>query len=309
MQKIRLIVNETAGSGRAARALPQVLAELDREGAAYQVLKTQGPGDATGLAKAARTESIDCIFVLGGDGTISEVSQAYIDESGNPVPGPELGVVPAGTGGDFRRTLKLENDAGTCTRRLLGAKARPMDLGVASVTSHTGKPTKRAFINILSFGLGGLVDQVVNQGPKWLGGRATFLLGTLRATLAYTNVPVRVTIDGDVFVEEPIVNVAIANGQFFGGGMRIAPDADPWDGLLDVVALKNLQKLRGIGLTPKIYRGTHLHEPGVDYRRGRRIEAEPLRSKPDVLIDSDGETPGRLPLVAEVIPGAIRIRL
>jgi diacylglycerol kinase (ATP) len=118
-----------------------------------------------------------------------------------------------------------------------------------------------------------------------------------------------VRVDGKLCFELPIFNVALANGRYFGGGMLIAPDADPSDGLLDVVALQDLSKLESVALSQHIYKGSHLTRAGVSVARGKVVEAEPLAAGTEVLVDMDGETPGRLPLRAELAPGALRLRV
>lgn len=126
---------------------------------------------------------------------------------------------------------------------------------------------------------------------------------------AYRNAPVRVRVDGKLCLEAPILNVALANGRYFGGGMLIAPEADPADGLLDVIALHDLSRVQGIALAKHIYRGSHVGQPGVSVARGKVVEAEALVASTEVLVDMDGETPGRLPLRAELIPSALRFRV
>ncbi|HWP06558.1 MAG TPA: diacylglycerol kinase family protein [Polyangiaceae bacterium] len=306
--KFALIVNPTAGSGSAGRVAPTVQRALERRGIEVTVCPTAGPGDATRFAGESRASAADCTVVVGGDGTLNEVCQAYLDARGEPLAGPPLGIVPAGTGGDFRKTLELDTDVERSVERLLGCEPRAFDLGILSAMDHDGRPVTRAFVNIASFGLGGLTDRVVNAGPKWLGGRSAFFLGTLRALIAYRNAAVRVTVDGAVWLESPVVNVALANGRYFGGGMQIAPEADPTDGLLDVVALGDLTRLGTVALTQSVYTGTHLDKASVEHTRGRVIEAEPLVPGAEVLIDLDGETPGRLPLAARVAAGALWLR-
>jgi diacylglycerol kinase family enzyme len=115
-------------------------------------------------------------------------------------------------------------------------------------------------------------------------------------------------LDGKLHLEGPILNVAIANGRYFGGGMKVAPEADPNDGLFDVVAFYDLSRAQGIALASRIYRGTHVGQPGVTMARAAVVEAEPVRRNEPVLIDMDGETPGRLPLRAHVARAALRIR-
>lgn len=277
-------------------------------GAAPELVYTEGPGDAGRLLREARQAGVDCVVLVGGDGTLNDAVQGYLEADGSVARGPDLALIPAGTGGDFRRSFGLGDAVEEAAERILNAKPRPLDLGLLSVTSHEGQLIRRAFINITSFGIGGLTDRIVNSSPKWMGGKAAFLLGTLRAMFVYRNAPVRVRVDGKVCLEAPIFNVALANGRYFGGGMLIAPDADPSDGLLDVIALHDLSRVQGVALAQHIYKGSHLGQPGVSVARGKIVEAEPLAAATEVLVDMDGETPGRLPLRAELAPAALRLR-
>ena len=306
--KLRVISNPTAGSGSALRRLPELKRLLEDRGIQADFAETRGPGDAPRLVHEARGDRVECLLVMGGDGTLNEVSQGYIDENGEPLAGPDIALAPSGTGGDFRKTFGLGSTLAEAVERLATAPARPLDLGLLELTAHSGETIRRAFLNITSFGLGGLTDRLVNSGPKWIGGRAAFFVGSLRALLSYDNAAVRVRVDGAVCLEAPIVNVAIANGQYFGGGMKIAPDADPSDGQFDLVAMHELTRAQGVALAPRLYRGTHIGQPGVRVARGSLIEAEALVPRAEVLIDMDGETPGRLPLVARVARGALKIR-
>jgi diacylglycerol kinase (ATP) len=306
--KIVVIVNPKAAGGAGARAAPDIKRAFESTGAEVEVRATEGPGDAKRLANECMGASMDVLAVVGGDGTLNEVAQAYLDDHGEPRQGPPLGLIPFGTGGDFRRTLKLPQKIEDAVARIMTSEPRPLDLGILEVMSRDGVMQTKAFVNIASFGLAGLTDRIVNDGPKWLGGKAAFYLGTVRGLAMYKNAPVRVKVDGKVFVEEPIVNVAIANGRYFGGGMMVAPVADPGDGLLDVVSIGNLDRLAVLGLTPYIYSGHHLGRPGIATTRGTLIEAEPLAPNAEVLVDLDGETPGRLPIRARVARGALRFR-
>jgi diacylglycerol kinase (ATP) len=306
---LRVILNPTAGSGGAARKKAAIVRALTVGGAAPEVVHTEGPGDAGRLLRQARRDGVECAVLVGGDGTLNDAVQGFLEADGQVARGPDLGLIPSGTGGDFRRTFGLGDSVEEAAERLLTASPRPLDLGLLSVTSHDGPMVRRAFINITSFGIGGLTDRIVNATPKWMGGKAAFLLGTARAMLVYKNAPVRVKVDGKVFLEAPIFNVALANGRYFGGGMMIAPDADPSDGLLDVVALHDLSRLQSVALAQHIYKGAHLGQQGVSVARGKVIEAEAMAAGTEVLVDMDGETPGRLPLRAELAPGALRLRI
>lgn len=307
--RLRVIINPTAASGAAARKRDAVAHALRAAGGNPELVETRGPTDAARLIREARADGVECVVIVGGDGTLNDAVQGYLERDGSVQMTPTLALIPSGTGGDFRRTFGLSENIDEAARRLLTATPRPLDVGRLSLTGHDGTRLQRLFINITSFGIGGLTDRIVNAGPKWIGGKAAFLLGTLRAMLVYRSASVRVTVDGAVSLEAPIFNVALANGRYFGGGMLIAPDADPADGLFDVVALHDMSRAQGIALARYIYSGSHLGQPGVKVARGRVIEAEPLAAAEEVLIDMDGETPGRLPLRAEVVPGALRLRV
>jgi YegS/Rv2252/BmrU family lipid kinase len=307
-ERVRVIVNPRAGAGKALGHLTEVERALTREELEHEIVLTQGPGHATELARAARADGATVVAVMGGDGTLNEVIQAYLGPDGEPIAGPELALLPNGTGGDFKRTLGLSGDLGEAVGRIRHGTVRPVDLGVLRFDPHPGQSGVRAFVNVTSFGIGGQVDARVNSGPKWLGGKAAFYIATVTAMASYTNASVRVKIDGADFYEGPAFNVAMANGRFFGGGMMIAPHADPSDGRLEVVCVGDLTKLEAMGLSSKIYKGTHLTAPGVKVGAGARIEAEAMHAWASVLLDVDGEQPGKLPIVATLAKGALSFR-
>lgn len=304
--KVRVIVNPRAGSGAALQKLPEIAAALKRQGLTdAEIVQTSKPGDASRLAGNAIADGVDVIGVVGGDGSLNEVSQAFLDGDQARTTLPKLALIPAGTGGDFKKTFGLPTDVQSVIANIKRGETRNIDLGILQLTNDAGELTTHAFLNICSFGLGGLTDRLVNEGPKWLGGTAAFFLGASRALVSYKNQPVVVKLDGEVWLQGPIINVALANGQFFGGGMHVAPKADPSDGLLDVVAIGNLGRAQSFAMTPKLYQGQHLDYPGVKYRRAKVVEAEPIFPWSEVLIDNDGETPGRLPLKAKLAPAAV----
>jgi len=307
--RLRLILNPRAGSGAAARRLPLILQTMRKLDLRFEVARTTGPGDATRLARAAFDDGVDVIAVVGGDGTLNEVVQAWLGKDGEPQDGPELAVIPIGTGGDFKRTIGLSGDVDEAVCRLRAGHIRAMDIGVMHLVDFQGTDVTRAFINITSFGIGGVTDKLVNETPKWLGGKASFFIGSARALLRYRNASVCVEVDGNVFVDGPVFNVAMANGRYFGGGMMIAPHADPSDGLLDIVCLGDMKRREALALSSKIYHGDHIGVPKVSTTRGKRIVARAAPGEPDVLLDMDGETPGKLPIEVSVAPARVRVRL
>lgn len=304
--RVRVIVNPNAGAGRAKGELRNLRAAFEREGRAAEIVETRHPGHATELTRQAAEDHVDVLAVMGGDGTLNEVVQGYLDERAEPVVGPELGVIPFGTGGDFRRSLELDDDLERAVHRIVHGRARAIDLGRARLRDDSGRTITQGFVNVGSVGLSGVVCRLVNTGPKWLGGRLAFYLAAARATLSYRNAPICLDVDGRRVYEGPTYLTAFANGRYFGGGMLVAPEADLTDGCLDAILFGDLSRLRAYGLSAKIYRGAHLELPEVRGYRGRHFVITPGRDA--VPVELDGETPGTLPLEIDVLPRALHIR-
>lgn len=303
-----LVVNPRAGAGAAERRLPALRRSLEQAGAKFDVVLTACPRDATRLVREALRDGAAGIAVVGGDGTLSEAVNGFFETDGTPVrEGAWLGPLPCGTGGDFRRTLGVSREIDPMVTRMMWARPRKIDVGWLTFVDDEGQAASRAFINIASFGLAGVVDRVVNGSPKWMGGTPAFLLGTLRAMVGYENQRVRLTIDDQPPRELSILNVAVANGRYFGGGMHIAPNAEIDDGLFDVVALE-LTPRQAVAATSTIYLGSHIGRSDVSSQRARRVLAEPVVASERVLLDVDGEAPGRLPATFEIKVGALLLR-
>src|SRR5687768_6932902 len=202
--RVAVLLNPAAGSGSAARRAPEVVRLFRDAGVFAGLFETKGPGDAARVVRASADAGFDCVAVMGGDGTFNEACQAFIDDRGEARPGPALGLIPSGTGGDFRKTFGLGTTTSEAVQRIVNSTAQRIDLGLLQVTRHDGGTEHRAFVNILSFGLGGLTDRLVEAGPKWIGGTGAFYLGAVRGLLAYRNAPVRVRVDSEIFLESPV---------------------------------------------------------------------------------------------------------
>ncbi len=310
MSNTVVVVNPRSQNGALGRKWPDLSRALHREMGGFEAVMTQGPGDATRLAREALTSGADVVVAVGGDGTIHEVVNGFFDSHDRPVrPGAALGLLPYGTGGDFRKTVHVPKDLEGAGRILARGRRQTIDVGALRCRegSVRGPEVRRIFINIASFGIGGLVDKIVNNSSKRLGGTISFLVGTARAALSYQNQKVRMVFDGDEdqFVEATINNVAVANGQFFGGGMHIAPEAVLDDGKFDVVTIGDLTALELVKDGHRLYRGAHIGMNKIGFRRASRVEARPANPNEDVLLDVDGETPGALPATFTVLPRAI----
>lgn len=308
-----LVVNPHAGAGRAEKRVPALTKALHEAGATFDIARTSGPGDATTIVREALQRGVRGVAVVGGDGTLNEAVNGFFDVNGAVIDASAwLGPLSCGTGGDFRKTIghgNVSNGAGidALVTRMLWSKPRPVDVGWLEYVANDGSAATRAFLNIASFGVAGLVDRLVNETPKWMGGTPAFLIGTLRALSRYESQRVRVTLDERAPRETAIINLAVANGRFFGGGMHIAPRAVIDDGLFDVIGLEMAVR-DSLALTGHIYAGTHIGRRGVSSERAKVVRAEPVRDSDHVLLDVDGEAPGRLPATFSIRAGAIHLK-
>ncbi len=301
-----VIVNPKSQGGRLGTRWPEIAETLTRA-FPYDVVHTAGRGDATKLAREALEKGAERIVAIGGDGTINEVTNGFFADGKPVAPEASLGIIPFGTGGDFRRTIGLPSDIGEAAAIIAANHRRKIDVGKLQLTDHDGKPALRMFINIASFGISGDLDRRINESGKKLGRIGYFTTG-LRATLSFKNQRVQLIFDGkvDERVDVTIYNVAVANGKFFGGGMKIAPDAELDDGAFDVTVVGDLSFMQlATGFARKVYTGAHLKTKGISVRRAKVVDAEPVDPKEKVEFDVDGEHLGRLPARFELMPQSL----
>jgi YegS/Rv2252/BmrU family lipid kinase len=308
-----VIVNPASQNGATGRHWPELRAALDRVLDRWDNHFTLGPGDATRIARQAVHDGYDMVVSVGGDGTNSEVVTGLFRESEQGIstelikPGMIIATVRQGTGGDFGRFLDLSGSIPQCVEHLQGERTRQADLGLLEYTAHDGSTKRRAFLNIASFGVSGALDDIVNHTTKALGGKVSYLLGAGRAMITYRNQPVRMFVDDQPFFEGKLFVGVMANGQYFGGGMRLASKAEIDDGQLDAISWVEIQPANFLSFAD-LYSGKVADWATVRYTKGKVVRAEPLDPNQHVLLDVDGEQPGRLPATARVMPGAVRIK-
>lgn len=304
----RVIVNPHAAGGRVGRRWPALRARLQEAIGLFDTTPTTGPMDASRLAREAARAGYRRVVAVGGDGTLSEVVDGLFPDGEPVAPRIVLGHLSHGTGGDFRRSLGLPRSDEVALGRLRAGRTRLVDVGVLRYTTTDGGRAVRAFLNIASFGLSGAVDERVNRArlPKLLGGTFAFAWASARAALSYRAPRVRICVDGGTPMDHDLAVACVCNGQYAGGGMRFAPNAALDDGLFDVIVIADAGLRRLVTGFGSIYRGRHLDHPNVTALTGRRIDATPLGGEP-VLLDVDGEAPGRLPASFEIRPGALRL--
>jgi len=307
-----IIVNPKSASGSTRDNWSAIASDLRTHFGPFQVAFTKGPCDGFDLAKRSAIEGRKLIIACGGDGTINEIANGILESETDA----ELGIIPSGTGGDFRRTLGIPTELREAARALKKGVTKSIDVGKVTFQDHEDKTVTRYFLNVSSFGLAAsIIDRVKSSSSlNWLPldtvrGRASFALSTLQEVVGLDAINVRVKIDGGE--EKPLttVNFCVANARYFGGGMMIAPEAKISDGFLDVINIGDIKTAKIILNAYTLYRGTHLALKEVKDTLAKRIEARPIKDGEQVHIEVDGELLGRLPAVYEVVPNALRVRV
>ncbi len=303
-----IVLNPAAAGGEAGRMWPRLEAALRHILGPFAVLETQGPGDATTLTRRALSQGVRTVASLGGDGTHNETLNGFFEGGKSVNPEGALAILPMGTGGDFRKSLGLESDVIEAALHMQQSRRRKIDVGHIRFLDHDGAEAELYFLNIASFGLSGLVDKKVNNASKALGGRASFVLGTVRALREYEPQKVRLVVHDRLAVQFSMEMVAVANGRYFGGGMKIAPYAKIDDGFFNTVVVREMTLSERAVSSVRVYQGRHFESSKVSHLQAQKLYAEPMVPGEDVLLDVDGEAPGRLPATFTVLPGALWLR-
>jgi diacylglycerol kinase (ATP) len=291
-----VIVNPIAGAGRAGRLLGWIEERLRRRPEARLVV-TKAAGEAHRTAADAGGTH-DRIIAVGGDGTVQEVVNGLLDGG---VARAGLGIVPVGSGNDLARSLGLPREAGRAWTIAIGRGEVPTDVARA----RSGDGRQRWFASAGGIGFDAQVAAAMATRSGWQRGRAGYLLTTLAELKRFRNRSVRITLDDEV-IEREVLFVAITNGSYYGGGMKISPSASVHDGLLDLCIVGNVSRLTVIQQLPHLYRGTHTRHPAVETRRGRRVEVE---GDAETLVHLDGEPFGTLPVQIEMHGSVLNVAM
>ena len=295
------LVNPAAANGATGRRWPEIAHQAAGVGLVGDALLSEHRGHLGQLARDAALGGARLLVVVGGDGAVNEVANglAGLDDP------PSVAVIPCGTGGDFVRTFGITDDVAAAARIALNGDTQTIDLGRVTYRSWDGHEAEAVFANVASAGMSGAIAQRANKMSKALGARASYLWATFAVFAGWSAVETRLTVDGESRSGR-MFDVIVANGRYFGGGMKMCPDASPSDGLLDVVTIGDLTKRDLVLTMPKIYRGTHLPHPKAEALRGRVVTVETDEPMP---VELDGEQPGTTPARFEVLPGALRLRV
>ena len=288
-----IIVNPTAGGGRVARLVRSIRERSAREAAT--VVVTTRAGDAEELAARAAADGVERVVAVGGDGTVQEVVNGLL---GGDRGMPTIGILPVGTGNDLARSLGLPRRIEDAWDVAFGPSTRRIDVAQARCGVRT-----RWFASAGGIGFDAQVAAAMATRSGWQRGRAGYLLTTLSELRRFSNRRIRLTLDGQT-AEHAVLFVAIANGAYYGGGMRIAPDAATDDGALDVCIVGDISRMTAIRQLPNLYRGTHGNHPAVAMARAHGVTIE---GDPETLVHLDGEPFGCLPLEVELTASRLTV--
>jgi YegS/Rv2252/BmrU family lipid kinase len=304
-----VVVNPRSANGVTGQTFGAMRATIERSLGPIEVAMTERPGHGIELAREGALAGHTLVIAVGGDGTIHEVINGLMNAKDGRTEAPQLGIIGQGTGGDFRKTLGIEHRLDRYVEAIASGRQRSLDVGRFTGGGKSG----HYFVNILSAGMGGLVDRYVATAPRLLGGKAAYFGASLKALINAKLGTLRCTITNDDTTEEHLLRsfmVAICNGIYFGGGMKVAPMAALDDGVFDIVALGATSKV-GFALTSgSIYSGDHMSNASTVHLRARKLRLDLVNedARDRFLLDVDGEPMGGLPLEIECVPKALVVR-
>lgn len=306
-----VIVNPKSAAGSTKSRWAEIASDLRAHFGVFQVAFTKKPGDGILLAKRGVETGRQFIIACGGDGTVNEVANGIL-ETGEDV---ELGVLPSGTGGDFRRTLGMSTSAREAAKGLRTGETRTIDVGRVTFLNHENEQVSRYFLNVASFGLSAAIIERVKTKTSldWLPldavrGKASFALSTLQEVLDLNFTTVRVKIDEKEEKSLNTINFCVCNSRYFGGGMKIAPDAKLDDGFFDIINIGDIKTAKILLNAYTLYRGTHLNLAEVKSTLAQKVEVRSVNDQ-EVRLETDGELPGKLPATFEIVPEALKVRI
>ena len=295
------LVNPASANGSTGRRWPELARRAAAAGLDGATLFSERQGHLAELAREAALDGAELLVVVGGDGSVNEVVNGLAGLGRQPA----VAVVPRGTGWDFSRTFGIPRKIDDAVQIALQGDVRTIDLGRASYRAWDGSDATAWFANVASAGMSGAIAKRANETTKALGGKASYLWATFAVFSGWEATEIAVAVDGERRAG-PMFDVVIANGRFFGGGLEICPEAEPDDGLFDVLTIGDVTKRDLVQTMPKMYRGTHLPHPKAELLRGSSVT---VTSETPLPIELDGEQPGTTPVTFEVAAGALRLRV
>lgn len=299
------VVNPTAAQGALHKAWESLAKGLKGTIRKFEFAFTRERGDATRIVRQGLSDGFEMLVAVGGDGTLNECVNGFFKDKQAVNPRAVLGILPFGRGSDFARGLGFERLPEHSIKRLGGSSIRMMDVGCV----HFGAHDTRYFLNIANIGL---VPHVVNfshSAPKFLGASGTYVYGAIRAMMTYQPGMVTLEDESGKKITRKLLNLVIANGTYFGAGMKIAPMAQLDDGFFDVLLAGPMPLYRYLRHFPELYSGHHLKLPNISCFKAKKIKISSVHLKHSFLVELDGDTVGKTPVTFEILPKALQFKV
>ena len=301
--KTAVIANPASRGGWVGKHWHQLSSQIRKKLGSVEFRLTEDVGHGTRIARDLVGEGFETIVSFGGDGTHSEIVDGIMGTGkGRNI---AIGILHAGTGGDFRKMIEASDDLDRACDVILNNEPTPIDVGWVQYVEDDGQTASRHFLNITSMGMSGLVDRLVAEARLRNMGSLAYLSRTLRAQISYKPAKIRLTIDGDDKGDYDISALCVCNGRWAGGGMMFAPKARVGDGLFDIIAIRAASTLRGLPVMAGLYKGTHVHSQLVDSFRGKHVQVDMLGNT--AWMDIDGEAPGTGPAEFRIHEHAVQM--
>lgn len=302
--KIKFIINPKAAGGNALKSWNKSKKVIESFFPQYDFEITKSRRQATKITQEALINDYETIVAFGGDGTLNEVINGFY-HSGNLInPKARLAVISIGTGGDFGRMMNFSQKVEVACELIKNGKTKKCNVGLVSCSNEKGEKNQRYFINIAEAGFGAETVRLINQNETINYRRLVYLKGLLRTVATYQNKNMEIEVDGSLIHSGKTLVAIVANGQYFGGGMHITPNAKIDDGMFEIVILGDLGKFNIIRNIYCLYNGTIATHPQVKCVRGREIK---ISSSEKVLIELDGDYVGCSPVTFNVQPQSINL--
>jgi YegS/Rv2252/BmrU family lipid kinase len=301
--KVKMIVNPVASGGKVSQHWPHLRDVLTQGGLQFDAELTQYQGHATQIARQALQDGFRYIVSVGGDGTNNEVLNGLVANGSIPAD-VVLGIIPGGTGSDYIRMVGIPRDPVAACQKVLGDATRQVDIGAIDCQRESQAIT-RYFLNVAGLGFDSEVCARVNRMSKRISGTIPYLTSLVVTLVKYQNKDVVLTYDGQTR-RERVNSVVVCNGQFFGGGMQIGPQALLDDGIFDLVILGEMSKFEFLANVPRVYKGTHLTHPKVTSLQGKEVRVEAVQR---MFVQAEGELVGEAPATFRILPGALQLRV
>ncbi|MCJ7525263.1 MAG: diacylglycerol kinase family lipid kinase [Candidatus Aminicenantes bacterium] len=308
MNKVHVIVNPFSARGQTEKRWETIKHAIRAHFREFKYIFTEKPRQATEIARELLKQGFDLLIGVGGDGTLNEISNGFFNAQSDRVINDDaaVGIIPSGTGSDFIRFMKIPREFEKSAARIKNSLNKKIDIGKITYGSSVEKNRSQYFINVADFGLGAEVIRNISKIKSSRRGAFTYYRGLLSTIMKYRSKNVKLTLDGKQQLQGEYLIGAVANGRIFGGGMIIAPQAEPDDGYFDLVLIESMKKFEIVTNSRLLYSGTIAKNPKVHILKARNIKVE---SPDEVHIEYDGEMGEKLPAEFSIIERALNFRI